>query len=218
MAKYKLLVLGWGMEGLAHDLTPSEVEKLRSHKETMGYEEFNQMYAELPDLLDDFDHSLPNWWMASRAYVNDALRFVLKDENDTVLWEKKWGELGNLYDLFEKYTLPENFEDYSEMLDAYPHNEHENILCIIEDVKGTLNNYNIESDEVPTPEDFGFNSICIESPIFDYEVVNKVFFKNQELEKDYDDEWVNGKSLDVYVFTLEDVENGVYDEDFDEEE
>jgi hypothetical protein len=40
-----------------------------------------------------------------------------------------------------------------------------------------------------------------------------MFYKNHQLEKDYDDEWVMGKSLDVYVFTLDDLKNGVYDED-----
>jgi hypothetical protein len=40
--------------------------------------------------------------------------------------------------------------------------------------------------------------------------------KSQELEKDYDDEWLTGKSLDIYLFTLEDVNNGVYDSDEEE--
>jgi hypothetical protein len=52
--------------------------------------------------------------------------------------------------------------------------------------------------------------------VFDYEYMDKMFYKNQELEKDFEDEWISGKSLDIYVFTLEDVNNGVYD--LDEEE
>ena len=76
--------------------------------------------------------------------------------------------------------------------------------------------YIIESDEVPVVEDFGFTTHSLESPVFDYEYMDKMFYKNQELEKDFEDEWINGKSLDIYVFTLEDVNDGVYD--LDEEE
>jgi hypothetical protein len=46
--------------------------------------------------------------------------------------------------------------------------------------------------------------------------MDKMFYKNQELEKQYDDEWVTGKSLDIQLFTLEDLENGVYNDEDDE--
>ena len=216
--RYKLLVRGWGLEGIAHDLTSAEVEKLRSHKKNAGYEDLNQIYSELPQLLDGFDFSSPNWWMATRPCLDEDLTFVLLDGDDNVLWEKKNNELGKVYDLLDKYTLPENFEDSSEFLDAYPCNEHQNILCIIEDIKGTFSSYFIESDETPLPENFAFTSTSIESPIFDYEVIDKIFFKDIELEKDFEEEWVRGKSLKINIFTLEDVESGVYDETHEDSE
>lgn len=215
MAKYKLLVHGWGMEGLAHKLTSEEVTKLRNQMKLGDYESLSELYSELPDLLDDFDHSLPNWWMASRPYVNDRLEFTLVDENNHTVWTKKWDELTDVDELNEKYGLPENFYESTEVLDAYPFEGQENILCIIEDVKGTICNYIIESDEVPQFEDFGFNAHSLESPEFDYEYMDKMFYKNQELEKDFEDEYVNGKSLDVYLFTLDDVED--FDDDDEEE-
>ena len=213
MAKYKLLVSGFGMEGTAHTITPEEVQKIKKFQEENGYDELYQMYSDFPEILDDFEFGLPNWWVASRPYVNDRLRFTLWDEEENEVWSVEWRELGDLYELDEKYSLPEDFEESTEVLDAYPHEGKENILCIIEDVKGTLNNYKIESDDAPEPKDFAFSSQSIESPIFDYEIVDKMFYKNHQLEKDYDDEWVMGKSLDVYVFTLDDLKNGVYDED-----
>ncbi len=212
MAKYKLLVSGFGMEGTAHTITLEEVQKIKNFQEENGYNELYEMYSDFPEILDDFEHGLPNWWIASRPYVNDRLRFTLWDEQENEVWSVVWDELGDIYDLDEKYSLPENFEESTDLLDAYPHQGKENILCIIEDVKGTLITYIIESDVTPELKDFAFTSQSIESPVFDYEVVDKMFYKNQHIEKDYDDEWVMGKSLDVYVFTLDDLNNGVYDE------
>ena len=216
MAKYKLCVLGLGMEGCAHTLTNEEVQKLRDYKDENSHDEYSQMYSELPEILDSFEHGYTNWWTASRPYVNSSLRFVLKNENDEVVWETPHTGTSDIYKLDEKYGLSKDFENLMESIDAYPHDGHENILCIIEDFKGTLCDYTIESDEVPVVEDFGFTAHSLESPVFDYEYMGKMFYKNQELEKDFEDEWINRKSLDIYVFTLEGVNRGVYD--LDEEE
>lgn len=213
MGTYKLLVRGFGMESSAHNLTSDEVQKLRNEKEMNGYDEFSEMYSDLPDLLEGYDHYDTNWWVTSRPYVNDRLMFTLMDENEKVVWEKKWEEISNIYDLQDKLGEIPGSEEVSQLIDAYPHIGHENILCLIEDVKGTLCNYYIESDEEPKPEDFAFTSQSLESPEFDYEVMDKMFYKTQELEKEFEDQWVTGKSLDVYVFTLEDLESGVYDLD-----
>lgn len=213
MGTYKLLVSGFGMESSSHNLTSDEVQKLRNEKEMNGYDEFSEMYSDLPDLLEGYDHYDTNWWVTSRPYVNDRLMFTLMDENEKVIWEKKWEEISNIYDLQDKLGEIPGSEEVSQLIDAYPHIGHENILCLIEDVKGTLCNYYIESDEEPKPEDFAFTSQSLESPEFDYEVMDKMFYKTQELEKEFEDQWVTGKSLDVYVFTLEDLESGVYDLD-----
>lgn len=213
MGTYKLLVRGFGMESSAHNLTSDEVQKLRNEKEMNGYDEFGEMYSDLPDLLEGYDHYDTNWWVTSRPYVNDRLMFTLMDENEKVVWEKKWEEISNIYDLQDKLGEISGSEEVSQLIDAYPHTGHENILCLIEDVKGTLCNYYIESDEEPKAEDFAFTSQSLESPEFDYEVMDKMFYKTQELEKEFEDQWVTGKSLDVYVFTLEDLKSGVYDLD-----
>ena len=218
MKTYKLLVSGWGMDASAHNLTSEEVQKLRDEKDSNGYDEFSEMYVDLPEILEGYDYHDTNWWVASRPYVNDRLTFTLQDEEDNVIWTKGWEELSDIYDLQDKYgDIPES-EEVTQMIDAYPHIGHENILCMIEDVKGTLCNYIIESEEEPKPEDFAFTSQSLESPDFDYEVMDKMFYKNQELEKDYADEWVSGKSLEVYVFTLEDLESGNYYSDDDEDD
>ena len=66
MAKYKLFVLGWGMEGCAHTLTNEEVQKLRDYKDENSHDEYSQMYSELPEMLESFEHGDTNWWTASR--------------------------------------------------------------------------------------------------------------------------------------------------------
>jgi hypothetical protein len=54
MAKYKLLVSGFGMEGTAHTITPEEVQKIKKFQEENGYDELYQMYSDFPEILDDF--------------------------------------------------------------------------------------------------------------------------------------------------------------------
>ena len=92
------------------------------------------------------------------AYRRPGARMLI-DENGNVIWEKGWEELTDIYDLQDKYGEIPNLEEVGQVIDAYPHEGHENILCVIEDVKGTICNYYIESDEVPKFEDFGFKTL-----------------------------------------------------------
>lgn len=215
MAKYKLLVNGWGMEASAHNLTSEEVKKIRDEKEANGYDELSEMYIDLPEIIEGYDHYGTNWWVASRPYVNDRLWFVLKDMKDNIIWEIDGNKLPDTYELEEKYGEIPGVDEISEFIDAYPHRGHENILCLIEDVKGTMCCYYIESEEEPKAEDFAFTSQSLESPEFDYEIMDKMFYKNQELVKEFDEEWVTGKSLEIYLFTLDDLES---DDDDDDDE
>jgi|GEM_PF-2278370 hypothetical protein len=203
MKTYKLTIQGMTFEGSAHKLTDEEVQKLVVFKEDNSIQDWPQLYGELPRLLDGYDPYATNWWHASRPFLDDTLHFVLRDDADEGVWDKKLDELSDLYDLADKYNLPDGFEDIKEPLDAVPYAGQENILLSYEMLKGTFASYTIESDETPEPKDFAIVRSSIETPKYELELVEKLFYKNQELEAEFNDGWLRGKELVVEVFTSE---------------
>lgn len=214
MAKYNLLLGGYGIDGSAHVLTSEEVKKIRDFKEEAGYESLVDMYSDLPMLLDGYDHYDTNYWVTSSPLATPSLRFVLVDENEKVVWEAKMEELSKTF--MDDFEYPEDADDSTKIIDAYPYDEKPNILLVYEEVKGTLVDFSVESDEVPKPSDFAMTVQSMETPEYELELVDKVFFKGGELERQYEQEHYWGKGMNVELFTLEDLDNE--DEDWDDEE
>ncbi len=214
MAKYKLLVNGYGLDGSAHTLTEEEVQKILSFKEKEGYKNLDEMYMDLPEILEDYDHYTTNYWVTTTAIATESLHFVLVSENDDVIWDAKLEELDRM---MENFQYPENAEDHVKEIEAYPHDGKENILLVYETVKGTMFAIEVESEEGPKPTDFAVTIQSLETPKYEEELVSKVFFKGQEMERNYDEETFRGKSLTVELFTMDDL-NSEDDWDNDEEE
>lgn len=212
MAKYKLLVNGYGLDGSAHTLTDQEVQTILSFKEKEGYESLDEMYMDLPEILEDYDHYMTDYWVTTTAFANDRLRFVLVDEKEEVVWDAKFEDLDRL---MEKFDYSEDAEDHTKEIDAYPHEGKENILLVYETVKGTMFGFEIESEEQPKPTDFAATIQSMETPNYEEELVSKVFFKGVELERSYDQELFWGKGLTIELFTMDDLDS---DDDWDDDE
>lgn len=212
MAKYKLLVNGYGMDGSAHTLTDEEVQTILSFKEKEGYNTLDEMYADLPEILEDYDHYMTNYWVTTTALASDSCHFVLVNEKDEVIWDVKFADLDRTMENFE---YPEYADNHAKEIDAYPHEGKENILLVYETVKGTMFNFEIESEEDPKPTDFAVTVQSMETPEYEEELVSKVFFKGTELERNFDEEYFWGKSLTVELFTMADLDK---DDDWDEDE
>ena len=211
MAKYKLLVNGLGIDGSAHSLTDEEVQNVLSFKEKEGYHKLNELYSDLPVILDDYDHYETNYWVTTTALDTESLHFVLVSENDEVVWDVNVNEL----DLtMENFDYPEDAEDHAKEIDGYPHEGRENILLVYETIKGTMFGLEFESDEEPKPSDFAVTSQSMETPNYEEALISNVFFKGQELERNYDEENYRGKNLTIELFTMDDIDN----EDWGEEE
>jgi hypothetical protein len=129
-----------------------------------------------------------------------------------VVWDVKQDEMDRFMENFE---YPENADDHIKEIDAYPHEGKENILLVYETVKGTMFGFNIESDEQPKPSDFAVTGQSMETPNYEEQLIDKVFFKGQELERNYDEEHFWGKSLTVELFTMDDLDS---DDDWDDDE
>jgi hypothetical protein len=214
MTNYKLLIYGFGIDGSAHVLTSEEVQKIRDFQQEAGYDSLVDLYTELPMLLEGYDHYDTNYWVASTPIATPSFRLVLLDENDEVLWEAKMEELSKTF--MDDFEYPEDADDHSKLIDAFPYDEKPNILLVYEEVKGTLVDFTIESEEQPKPLDFAVTVQSMETPEYELELVDKVFFKGSQLERQYDKEHYWGKGLNVELFTLEDLDNE--DEDWDDEE
>ena len=212
MAKYQLLVNGYGLDGSAHTLTDEEVQTILSFKEKEGHKTLDEMYMDLPEILEDYDHYMTNYWVTTTAIDSERLHFVLVDEQENVVWDVKQDEMDRFMENFE---YPENADDHIKEIDAYPHEGKENILLVYETVKGTMFGFNIESDEQPKPSDFAVTGQSMETPNYEEQLIDKVFFKGQELERNYDEEHFWGKSLTVELFTMDDLDS---DDDWDEDE
>ena len=212
MAKYKLLVNGYGLDGSAHTLTDEEVQTILSFKEKEGHKTLDEMYMDLPEILEDYDHYMTNYWVTTTTLANDSCHFVLVNEKDEVIWDVKFEDLDRTMENFE---YPENADDHTKEIDAYPHEGKENILLVYETVKGTMFNLEIESEEEPKPTDFAVTVQSMETPQYEEELVSKVFFKGTELERSFDEEFFRGKSLTVELFTMDDLDS---DDDWDEDE
>ncbi len=213
MAKYKLLVNGLGIDGSAHSLTDEEVQNILSFKEKEGYQKLNEMYSDLPQILDGYDHYETNYWVTTTALDTESLHFVLVSENDEVVWDAKIKEL----DLtMENFEYSEDAEDHAKEIDAYPYEGRENILLVYETIKGMMFALEFESEEDPKPSDFAVTSQSMETPNYEEALISKVFFKGQELERNYDEENYRGKNLTIELFTMDDIDNDDWDDDEEE--
>ena len=215
MAKYSLLVNGTGFDGSAHVLNPQEVQKIYDFKEEAGYDGLDEMYSDLPELLENYDHYETNYWVISTAMYTPRLHFVLLNENEEIVWDVKPEELSGVNDEVIGFTFPEDAEDSSKEIDGYPHEGKENILLVYEETKGTMIDFVVETDEVPKPIDFSFNLYSLETPEYELELVDKVFFKGSQLESVHEHESYIGKGLTVEIFTMDNLDN---DDDWDEDE
>jgi hypothetical protein len=161
------------------------------------------LYDDLEDLVEDYDRYETNWWCAERILVTPSLNFVLLDEANNLLWTKKHDEASDIYDLADEYNIEDGFDDIEKSFDAVPDEDQENILLVYELLKGDFCSFEIDSDEIPNIEDFAIVSHCLETPDEEFELLEKVFYKNLELDPNYDDQFEKGKLLVVELFTLD---------------
>lgn len=214
MAKYSLLVNGTGIDGSAHTLTDEEVLGLRNFKDDQGYDTWHEMYSDLPEILENYDHYDTNNWVISTTLATDRLHFVLVDQDNNVVWDAKPEEFSQVYDETLGFEFPDDAEDATKIRDAVPYDEHPNILLVYELCKGTMVDFSVELDEAPKPSDFSYTVHTIETPEDEFEYVDKVFFKGKQLEPVYEHENFTGKGLTVEILTMEDMD----DEDWGDDE
>lgn len=199
MAKYKLRVHGWELNASGHSLTNDQVDDLKDYQEENGHDELSEMAWEIETVVDGYEPFSTNMWVIDVPMDNDRLSFILEDENEQEVTTFKLDDMTDHYEIDEDYD-GKNYNGYPE------EGGEENILLFLEENKGVVYGFNLESEEVPTAKDFSYVRGSIETPDGDWDFVDKVFFKGTELEIDYDFQDTIGKALTVQLWTLKDVD------------
>ena len=204
-------------EGSAHILSDDEVNEIIEFKKENDIESLTEMYNELSLILgeDNYVHDmLTNYWLNSTSIKDTELNFTLIDEHDEVVWGSreildleltKWVELVSIEELDIPTLSSYNASGKAE-LDAYPHEKKSNILLYFQESKGTLVSFIIESKIMPKQSDFAFTSRSLETPNYELELIDKLFYKGKLLSRQYDYEEYRVKNMSIELFTLKDIE------------
>jgi len=196
MKKYKLNSYGWSMEAIGKSLTNEEVLKTEELIKEKGSEFIWEVRFDIDDLfeMDIWDGDL---FHISKAFDNNTAYFVIEDEdgNEVLNFEIK-----DFAELDEDYYENNEFLEY----DAFGNlEENKNVYISIDENKGGMFLMEFESEEIPTEKDFTYTTGSIVTPEGDWDFIDKIFFKGQELEiVDYLDN--SGKASTVKIYTHDD--------------
>lgn len=196
MKKYKLNSYGWSMEAIGKSLTNEEVLKTEELIKEKGSEFIWEVRFDIDDLfeMDIWDGDL---FHISKAFDNNTAYFVIEDEEGKEVLNF---EIKDFAELDEGYYDNNEFLEY----DAFGNlEENKNVYVSIDENKGGMFLMEFESEEVPTEKDFTYTTGSIVTPEGDWDFIDKIFFKGQELEiVDYLDN--SGKASTVKIYTHDD--------------
>jgi hypothetical protein len=196
MAKYKLNCYGWSLEAIGKSLTDEQVKKIEDLMKKAGYEELWEVRYDLDKLLD-IDIWDGELFHISKSFDNGTMYFTVEDDMEKEVLS---------FDIDETGDLDENYYEENEYVgyDAYPkEDEPRNVYLSVDENKGGLYYMEFDSEEIPKPEDFTYTTGSIETPNGDWDFIDKIFYKGEELEIV---DWLDnsGKSSTLEIFTHDD--------------
>jgi hypothetical protein len=196
MAKYKLNCYGWSLEAIGKSLTDEQVKKIEDLMKKAGYEELWEVRYDLEELLD-IDIWDGELFHVSKAFDNGTMYFTVEDDMEKQVLS---------FDIDQTGELDENYYEENEYVgyDAFPNEtEPRNVYLSVDENKGGLYYMEFDSEEIPKPEDFTYTTGSIETPNGDWDFIDKIFYKGEELEVV---DWLDnsGKSSTLEIFTHDD--------------
>ena len=196
MAKYKLNCYGWSLEAIGKSLTDEQVKKIEDLMKKAGYEELWEVRYDLEELLD-IDIWDGELFHVSKAFDNGTMYFTVEDDMEKQVLS---------FDIDQTGELDENYYEENEYVgyDSFPkEDEPRNVYLSVDENKGGLYYMEFDSEEIPKPEDFTYTTGSIETPNGDWDFIDKIFYKGEELEIV---DWLDnsGKSSTLEIFTHED--------------
>ena len=197
MKKYKLSLYGWEVEAVGHSLTNEKVEEIQNLMKKNKVEELWEVRHELED-----EEILPDWWSPDLFHEtspldNSALYCYLYDEDEKEISTFQFHDIPSSWEVIgdeeadKLNTIHCAMPEYIEGVD--------NILCSFDENKGGLQEYEFESDTVPTAKDFYYTNGCIETDDGDWDIIDKLFFKGVELDiSDWGDNMGKASTVEIY--------------------
>ena len=199
MAYYKLKISGWELNGSAHSLTNEEKDALIEYQDLMGIDDLSEIGFDLEDVIDGYYPFDTNMWTISKPLdISERTYFDVVDAEGNTVLEFKIDDIENIEDVDIVHEPDTPLRGFGLK------GEEENILLFLEENKGLVCDFEFYSDELPKVSDFAYEPNVIETPDGDWDFVNKVFFRGDELNMEFNDQFVNGKALTVELWTLDD--------------
>ncbi|MAR44135.1 MAG: hypothetical protein CMC48_08705 [Flavobacteriaceae bacterium] len=198
--KYKLEMYGWSVEAMGFSLSDGQVKSIKDLMESNGYSELWEARNDLEDegIIDDIYS--PDLFHKSCGLSNDALTFVVSDENNKEVLKFTAKDMGDFEEVFGDGADDIPYEGYLAIPGRGDISEVDNILATFDEGKGGIAGFEtFESGVAPTPIDFCYQKGYIVTPDGDWEFVSKLYFKDKELELgEYLD--YNGKASTVEIY------------------
>lgn len=198
MAKYTVNTYGWSFEAICKTLTDEQVQLIKDKMDEEGFSELHEIRFDLDELLD-LDFWDGEVFHKTEAFDNGTMYFEIIDEEGNKVSEFRVGDTADLYETIEDYDDKYEYISYN----AVPQYNvpPTNLYLSVDENKGGIYSFTIESDTVPVASDFTVSSGSIDTPDGDYDFIDQVFFKGEPLEiEDYLDN--SGKASSCMIFTL----------------
>ena len=188
--KYTLNTYGWSSEFVGKSLTKEQTEQIENLKKSRGVENLWEIRFDIDDEMD-FDMWDGDLLHVNKIMNNETASFELVDENREVVLD---------FGIEDIKFVDEDIDSY----DVFP-SENVDVLFSIDESKGGMFSYEIESDVVPTIEDFNYSQTTIDTPEGYWDIIDNIFFKGGKLDvNDFLDSV--GKSSDVFIFVDEPIQ------------
>ena len=173
MNNYTIELYGWTLDAKAKSINLEQVKQINTLKNDAGTQELSQIKFDIEDTIvpdDTWDIlrvSKPFWYL-------DKTIFVVKDDQNT---EVNRFELSSVIH-HEEFGTSETGEGYV----IIPSEEFEHILFSVDELKGGICVYQIESNEVPQVADFSVLDGYIEGLDSEWEFIDSLYYKGSKLE------------------------------------
>ena len=173
MKSYTIELYGWTLDAKAKSINLEQVELINTRKNDTGAQELSQIKFDIEDTIvsddtwDILHVSKPFWYL-------DKTIFVVKDDQNT---EVNRFELSSVIH-HEEFGTSETGEGYV----IIPSEEFEHILFSVDELKGGICVYQIQSNEVPQVTDFSVLDGYIEGLDSEWEFIDSLYYKGSKLE------------------------------------
>jgi hypothetical protein len=175
---YQIRALGYCFEMTAHNLNAKQLESLHRFCDQEGISPTGELPC-LEGVIEDYDMYNTNMWQTGTVPVVGSSRYGCYDNENKEIF---------LIEDITPYSLEngQNFEVFTADGD---------VLLACEEFKGTTAVWTLVSTKAPQPNLFRFNLGKVLYPDSDIAYfVENLFYEGQELERDYDEEFLVGKA------------------------